>query len=536
MPLTLSLHTGHDANMTIADPKSGEVVCYVEFEKVANKRYFKFQKEARKFEAEFRLLAWPIVERYADQITRLNLCWLEPAQIEVVKARLPKAKVDVSKKHHLLHAFSVYAFTKARSGDVIVSYDGGGDMDDYFWIFGCDGQKITPMGQQIPQNLGVPYRYLGLVASEIKSDPTFKLESNQHLAGKVMGLAPRGKIRDRFLNPLRNFYRFFNQRRKAEEIEQAIVDLIAKCGLRPLSATWPKGDARRVILRRSAACDLLRSSQHVFEEEFWAHAGPSILSESCRRVLLTGGCALNVKLNSLIFERAKKDVFVLPVPGDCGISLGAAVNDTGLIKFRPFDDAFIGPRATGSILRHLRVREGKAATPEELAELLHQGKLIGTVIGQIEAGPRALGNRSLLANPCIPGMKDRLNHVKDREPFRPVAPLVTEEMQEAYFDPCPRTKYMSFSPRIKKKHAGKLKEVVHYDGTCRIQTVTRDEVFLHNLLVEVGKRTGFEVLINTSFNTKGRPIINDIDEAFVLLDTSEIDYLYVDGFLFPRRK
>ena len=77
---------------------------------------------------------------------------------------------------------------------------------------------------------------------------------------------------------------------------------------------------------------------------------------------------------------------------------------------------------------------------------------------------------------------------------------------------------------------------MHYDGTCRIQTVTRDEVFLHNLLVEVGKRTGFEVLINTSFNTKGRPIINDIDEAFVLLDTSEIDYLYVDGFLFPRRK
>jgi carbamoyltransferase len=93
---------------------------------------------------------------------------------------------------------------------------------------------------------------------------------------------------------------------------------------------------------------------------------------------------------------------------------------------------------------------------------------------------------------------------------------------------------MSFSPRIKNEHAKKLGEVVHYDGTCRIQTVTKNEAFLHSLLVEVGKFTGYEVLINTSFNTKGRPIINDIDEAFDLLDGSEIDYLYVDGFLFGR--
>jgi carbamoyltransferase len=94
---------------------------------------------------------------------------------------------------------------------------------------------------------------------------------------------------------------------------------------------------------------------------------------------------------------------------------------------------------------------------------------------------------------------------------------------------------MSFSPKIRRHHAEKLAEVVHYDGTCRIQTVTKNERFLHELLVEVGKLTGYEVLINTSFNTKGRPIINDIDEAFALLDDSEIDYLYVDGFLFDSK-
>ena len=535
MPLTLSLHTGHDANMTIADPQTGEIVCYIEFEKVANRRYFKFRKDGPRFSSEFRLLAWPFIERHAAHITRINLCWVEPEQAAVVRAALPRAQIDDSKKHHLLHAYSVYAFSKARKGDLIVSYDGGGDMDDYFWFYRCDGKSIRVVSE-IRQNLGVPYRYLGLVAPEIKSSPTFAPETNQHLAGKVMGLAPRGKIVDRFLEPLRKYYRFFDRRRTGQEIEAALRKLIKACGLKPLGSRAGKDSLPKVALRRKDAENLLRSSQEIFEQEFWRHAKTELNSRSCRRILLTGGCALNVKLNSLIFDRTGKEVVVLPVPGDCGISLGASVQDTGLARFKPFDDAFIGPAASGSMLKHLRTRSGAAVTVSEIAELLHKGKLIGTVIGKIEAGPRALGNRSLLANPCQKGMKDLLNKVKDREPFRPVAPLVTEEKQANYFEDCPQTKYMSFSPKIRKQHAKKLGEVVHYDGTCRIQIVTKKEAFLHELLVEVGKLTGYEVLINTSFNTKGRPIINDIDEAFALLDGSEIDYLYVDGFLFKKSK
>jgi carbamoyltransferase len=341
-----------------------------------------------------------------------------------------------------------------------------------------------------------------------------------------MGLAPRGKVIDRFLRPLQEYYRYFDRCRSSQEIESAVLLLIKRCGLRALESKAPKGSLPDVALGKKDAENLLRSSQEVFEQEFLRHAKADLAAKSCRRILLTGGCALNVKLNSLIFDLTGKDVVVLPVPGDCGITLGAAVKDAGLTKFKTFEDAFIGPAASGSLLKHLRTREGKAVTADEVADHLAKGKLIGTLIGKIEAGPRALGNRSLLANPCIAGMKDRLNRVKDREPFRPVAPLVTEEKQEAYFEACPTT----------KEHANRLKEVVHYDETCRIQTVTRNEAFLHALLVQVGKRTGYEVLINTSFNTKGRPIINDIDEAFALLDGSEIDYLYVDGFLFEKRR
>jgi carbamoyltransferase len=533
MQLTLSLHTGHDANMTIANPKTGEVLCYVEFEKVANRRYFKFAKDAGCFSAEFMLLAWPFIERHASRINRINLCWVKPEQAKVVRELLPKAKADSGKTHHLLHAYSVYAFSKPKDGDVIISYDGGGDLDDYFWIYRSDGKTIKVVAEA-KQNLGVPYRYLGLVAPEIKSSPTFAPETNQHLAGKVMGLAPRGKIIGSFVDPLRKYYRFFTRPRSADEIKSAVLGLVRACGLKPLGRKARKESIPEVALSRKDSENLLRTSQEVFEQEFLKHAKSAITAKSCRRILLTGGCALNVKLNSLIFDLTDKEVVVLPVPGDCGISLGAAVKDAGLQKFKSFDNAFIGPPASGSLLKHLRTRDGKAATAGDIAKLLGEGKLVGTVIGNIEAGPRALGNRSLLANPCKKGMKDLLNKVKAREHFRPVAPLVTEEKQAVYFEACPQTKYMSFSPKIKKQHAKMLGEVVHYDGTCRIQTVTKQEAFLHELLVEVGKLTGYEVLINTSFNTKGRPIINDIDEAFALLDGSEIDFLYVDGFLFRR--
>jgi len=534
MPLTLSLHTGHDANMTIANPATGEVVCYVEFEKVANQRYFKFRKEAARFSAEFKLLAWPFIERHLPHINRVNLCWVRPEQAQVVQELLPRAKSDSSKTHHLLHAYSVYAFSKPKAGDVIVSYDGGGDLDDYFWVYRFDGKTIKAVAES-KQNLGVPYRYLGLVAPEIKSSPTFAPETNQHLAGKVMGLAPRGKIIGSFVEPLRKYYRFFTRPRSADEIKSAVLGLIRACGLKPLGRKARKESIPEVALSRKDSENLLRTSQEVFEQEFLRHAKSAITAKSCRRILLTGGCALNVKLNSLIFDLTGKEVVVLPVPGDCGISLGAAVKDAGLSRFKTFDDAFIGPEPSGNLLKHLRTRSGRAVTAREIAELLYKGKLVGTVIGKIEAGPRALGNRSLLANPCKKGMKNLLNRVKAREHFRPVAPLVTEEKQPVYFEACPQTKYMSFSPRIKKQHAKKLGEVVHYDGTCRIQTVTKNEAFLHSLLVEVGKLTGYEVLINTSFNTKGRPIINDIDEAFALLDGSEIDYLYVDGYLFESK-
>ncbi|MCX5651815.1 MAG: hypothetical protein NTU45_10565 [Planctomycetota bacterium] len=528
MSLTLSLHLGHDSNMTIA--RGAKVLRYVEFEKVVNKRYFRFSKDGERFEWELDTIVMPSIGELAKSVSQLNLCWLTDEQAALVRSRFPKVRVDRKKTHHLAHAYSVYAFTEPRAGDVIVSFDGGGDLDDYFWIFAWRKDTIKPEAE-IKQNLGMPYRFLGLVTDEIKAEATFAPETNQHLAGKVMGLAPRGGVVPEFEAPLRDYYRKFAKRCGKEEIQAAVEAVVQDCGLAS-RLTGDHGSAlASVRLERQAATDLLQTSQHVFEQEFWRHAGSHLLDKRCKRILLVGGCALNVKLNSLVFERTGKTVFVPPIPGDCGITLGAAVMDAGPKRFERFNDAFIGPKASGDLLRFIRERDGRAVTAAELAQELHKGCLIGTVIGAIEAGPRALGNRSLLAYPSK-GMKDRLNEVKAREKFRPVAPIVTAEMQDRYFAPCPETKYMSFSPKIRAEHESGLREVVHYDGTCRIQTVTKQERFLHQLLVEVGKLTGYEVLINTSLNTKGRPIINDLNEAFALLDARQIDRLVVDGFMF----
>lgn len=529
MSLTLSLHLGHDSNMTIA--RGANVLRYIEFEKVVNKRYFRFAKDSERFEWELDTIVMPSIGELARSVSRLNLCWLTDEQAALVRSRFPRARVDRKKTHHLAHAHSVYAFTEPRAGDVIVSFDGGGDLDDYFWIFAWSKGAIRPKAE-IKQNLGMPYRFLGLVTDEIKAEATFAPETNQHLAGKVMGLAPRGKFVADFEEPLRRYYRRFTRRCGEPEIRAALEELVRECGVAPSGIEAGAGALATVRLEQDLSTNLLQTSQRVFEQEFWRHAGAALMDRSCKRILLVGGCALNVKLNSLVFERTGKTVFVPPIPGDCGITLGAAVMDAGPRSFKRFSDAYIGPKPSGDLLRFIRERKGRAVTAKELAAELKKGRLVGTVIGGIEAGPRALGNRSLLACPSVEGMKDRLNAVKEREPFRPVAPIVTAEKQDLYFGPCPETKYMSFSPKVKPEHKAGLIEVVHYDGTCRIQTVTKQERFLYRLLVEIGKLTGYEVLINTSLNTKGRPIINDLNEAFALLDERKIDLLVVDGFIF----
>ncbi|MBK8329345.1 MAG: hypothetical protein IPL09_07720 [Bacteroidetes bacterium] len=286
---------------------------------------------------------------------------------------------------------------------------------------------------------------------------------------------------------------------------------------------------------KQSARNILQTSQKVFEDLFFENAN-EIYNNEFKRILLVGGCSLNIKLNSEIYKRTQKDVFVSPVSGDCGISIGASISDVDLNKFEPFKNAFIGLKYTDDITHYIEKYNSKQVTIKEIAKELANGKIIATIVDRIEAGARSLGNRSLLANPLQKGIKDKLNRIKEREFFRPVAPIITDKMQNVYFEKVPFSRYMSFSPKIKSEYKTSLSEIVHYDGTCRIQTATKEDGFIYELINNFGKITGTEILINTSFNVKGKPIINNVSDAFKLFETSDIDFLYINGRIFEKLK
>ena len=173
---------------------------------------------------------------------------------------------------------------------------------------------------------------------------------------------------------------------------------------------------------------------------------------------------------------------------------------------------------------------------EALADLLAAGKVVGVVRGRMEFGPRALGHRSLLADPSRPGSKDRLNAIKHREWWRPTAPVVAREAARDVFETLPRSPYMSFAPRLTAAAAAALPGIHHFDGTARPQVVApADEPWLHALLAAVARRTGWAVLINTSFNTKGRPILNTAAEALALLESDGLDAVLIEATLVLKR-
>ena len=172
-----------------------------------------------------------------------------------------------------------------------------------------------------------------------------------------------------------------------------------------------------------------------------------------------------------------------------------------------------------------------------LADLLADGRIIGVVRGRSEFGPRALGHRSLLADPSRPEIKERMNALKHREWWRPVAPMVAHEDVVRIFEEQVWSPYMSFAPRLRPRLNKVLPAIAHFDGTARVQTVAADnDPWLHALLRAVAHRTGFAVLCNTSLNTRGKPILNRLSDALALiLDQEELDFLFVDGWLLDRR-
>ena len=166
--------------------------------------------------------------------------------------------------------------------------------------------------------------------------------------------------------------------------------------------------------------------------------------------------------------------------------------------------------------------------------MIKEGKIGGIIKGYSEVGPRALGNRSIICDPSFPEMKDIINaKVKFREWFRPFAPVCREEDKDLYFDNAFDSEYMSYAPHVKVEYRKVFPSITHEDGTARLQTVTKEQnTLFYDILTELKERGNPAVIMNTSFNIKGKPILTSIEDSFYVLENTELDFIIVDNLIF----
>ena len=253
-------------------------------------------------------------------------------------------------------------------------------------------------------------------------------------------------------------------------------------------------------------------------------------------ICITGGCGLNILLNTRLVTEFNKDVFVGPDPNDCGIALGVMLS-----KLRPeeaVDSTYLGTELLDldNFIYYSQNTNVLCNTSylnkDTLIKDLVNGKIIGVARGRAEHGPRALGNRSIICNPSFPEMKDILNaKVKHREWYRPFAPVVRLEDVNKYFEWDKESRWMSFCPKVREEWREKLAAITHVDGTARVQTVTREQnEFIYDLLTEFENQSGIGVLLNTSFNVDGKPILSTVKDAFTILEKTEMDCLLIEDY------
>ena len=262
---------------------------------------------------------------------------------------------------------------------------------------------------------------------------------------------------------------------------------------------------------------------------------------------LAGGVALNCLANAKIREDSPfKNIFVQPASGDAGGCFGAAIcahNEMAKkIPVSPFKHVRFGPSfdddEIGRYLERMHIRAKKMEKDDLVkycAKRLNEGDILGWFQGGMEFGPRALGGRSILADPRSIQMKEKINHkIKKREGFRPFAPICIEEQAGQYFDVDRAYPFMTFI--VNTLHPERLEAVSHDDGTARLQTVNKDvDSLMHQLLSEFGKIAGVPVLLNTSFNVAGEPIVCSPQDAFNCFREAGIDVLVLGSYVIERR-
>ncbi len=449
-------------------------------------------------------------------------------------------------EHHESHAASAF-FPSPFDEAAVLTVDGAGEWATASLGAGRGSSLEILSELRFPDSLGLLYSaftyYLG-----------FRVNSGEY---KVMGLAPYGEPRYADLI----FARLMELREDGSfTLDQRYFDYVG--GLAMTSGAFdalfggpPRAPEGPLAQRH---LDLARSVQHVCEEVVLRMARTAHRLTGLDRLCMAGGVALNCVANGRVLREGPfRDVWVQPAAGDAGGALGAAALawHRGLGGPRavargadgaPRDamqGAFLGPAFSDA--EAVEALDAAGAAYERLdgaalagyaADRLTEGAVVGWCQGRIEYGPRALGNRSILADPRRPDMQSRLNRaIKFRESFRPFAPSVAAEHAAEWFALDRDSPYMLLTAAVRPERAGALPAVTHVDGSARVQTVrAEDNPAFHALLVAFAARTGCPVLVNTSFNVRGEPVVCTPADALRCFRDTRIDVLVVGPFVLER--
>jgi carbamoyltransferase len=417
--------------------------------------------------------------------------------------------------HHVAHAASAGLAAPDGADSAVLVLDGRGEVASHLAGVYRDGQLTPLFAQELPHSLGLLYE-------DLTENLGFLRSSDEY---KVMALASYG--RPTFLPMMRELIRTTGDGGFA--VDRIDWSTMAK----PPNGEFGEEHA-------DMACSVQTRLEEVLLElarwTYEAAGGP-------RTLTMAGGVALNCVANARIAaEGPYERVWVQPAAGDAGTALGAALHvaRTAGEAVTPMPGAALGRGYTDEeIEAELRRAALPYTRPEsiaaEAARVLAAGGIVAWYQGRAEYGPRALGHRSLLAHPGESEMTRRLNEVKGREQFRPVAPMVLADRAQDIFDGVFPSPYMLFIHRVRAEWRERLRAVTHVDGTARVQTVSaEDEPLVAEMLTEFERITGVPVVVNTSLNTAGRPIVDTPREAMELFGSAPVDLLAIGPYAVHR--
>ena len=422
--------------------------------------------------------------------------------------------------HHYSHAAFSY-YTSPYRDAAILTVDGVGEWETTTISKG-EGKEIKKLiSIDFPNSLGMLY-------STITSYLGFRPNEGEY---KVMGLAPYGnktKYIDKLYKVLTNTSNkyFINQKYFTWEYSNRVMFTKELCKLLDIPPRLPEEPLTQEHK------DLAASLQKLYENEFIKLLETAKNITKSNNICLGGGCAYNGVANALAYKYFDK-VYIPFAPSDAGSAIGACLdNHSGVSPYlgTSFTDKKVAKIVSPYKKDILVFKLSEEVLIKKVAELIQSQKIIAWFQGSMEFGARALGNRSILASPVFPNMREKLNKViKKREGFRPFAPSVPLDNADRFFDLKEPSPYMN---KVVKGKTKLIPSATHIDGTCRVQTVTSiQNPKYYKLLKEVGRLTQIPVLLNTSFNIQGKPILNTYKEAMWMKENTGIDEVITNKYI-----